>query len=375
MVEQIEYRTDIFETRSGREQRRALRLNPRYKYEVSTWAAEDQLQRLNRLIRGRGGQEFIFWHPVDWVELQDIGPVGGTSLLCDLPAWAIEGGYIVLDDGVKREVCRINTTTISSININGGLLNEFAAGDTKIRRAFAGRLDQPFNVDMLTNRVGAFKVNVSVDPQGNYTDDEGSAAATFDGRELFLSKPNWIQPVNFDIDFGRETIDYGQGRIAHGLPKNTYKMLRKATFMGRSRDQISDMVAFFRRMKGQRGEFYAPSLVDDITASSISGGYVNVDGLELYRMMKDDVTAKALFARKSDGSYLVSKVSAVANNSGNTRLTLTTSWGTVAVNTIKSISVLLLWRFASDTLTVDWLNSRTANMVLSMRSLENQASE
>lgn len=374
--EQIEFRTDVFETRSGREQRRAIRLKPRYKYEVSTWAAGEKQQRLTRLIRGRGGNEFVFRHPVDWIELDSTASSGVNLLtLADAPPyWVIENSYLMLDDGTDQEICRVLQTDINSIYINGVLKNEWPAG-TKIRRAFAGRLDQPFNFDALTNRVGAFKITVAVDPQSNYEDDIGSAAVTFDSRELFLAKPNWSQPLNFDFDFGRETIDYGQGRVKHGLPKNTYKVLRKATFLGRSRAEITDLVQMFLRMKGQRGEFYAPSLTDDITAASISGGSVYVDGHELYRAMKDDLTNMALFARKSDGSYLVSKVSAVARNMGQTQLTLTTSWGTVAVNTVKSISVMSLWRFATDVLTVDWINSNTANIVMSFRSLENQASE
>lgn len=373
--EVIEFRTDIFETRSGREQRRALRLNPRWSYEVATWAENGKYQRLSQLIRGRGGQQFVFRHPVDWFELQDAAGVD-TDLLtfADAPLWMVAGCYLILEEGDTQELVRVSSFTPGDLTINGKLANSWAAG-TKVRRAMAGRLDQPFNLEMLTNRVGAFKINYMVDPQGNHVLDDGSAAVTFDGRELFLSKPNWSNPFSLDFDFGRETIDYGVGRIGHRLPKNTHKVLRKGTFLGKSRSEVVELMRFFLRMKGQRGEFYAPSLTDEVNASSISGGFVNVAGLELYRALKDDVTNKALFARKRDGTYLVSKISAVANNSGDTRLTLTTSWGTVNLDTLFSISLMSMWRFATDTLTVDWINSNVANLVMSFRSLENQASE
>lgn len=376
VTETIEFKTDIFKTRSRREQRRALRFKPRWSYSFATWTAAERYQRLSGLVRGRGGSQFIIRHPVDWFPLESSIDTGEFVLSVGYPVdWAQPGVHVILENGPDQELCRITDSSIYTVTINGAVLNDWPAG-TRVRRALPARLDQSFSMQMITNNVASFDVNFMAEPDGTYELDSGTAADTFDGRELFLKRSNWNQGVALDFDFGRETIDYGVGRIAHNIPVNTGESVRKATYLGRTQDEVRDLIKFFLRMKGQRGEFYMPTFTEDIgNVISIAGGFIDVLGLDLYLSMLGDLTNRAVYAQKRDGTYLISKIDSVDTNVGNTRLTLDSSWGTVNLSSLTSISLVSLWRFATDVLSVDWLTSGVANVVMTFKSLENQVSE
>src|SRR5690606_3636520 len=114
---------------------------------------------------------------------------------------------------------------------------------------------------------------------------------TFNGREVFLKKPNWRERISDNFLAGREAVDYGRGRIASFKMLDFVERTRRAIYLGRDRAELNAIYQFFLRRWGQQGEFYAPTWMEDIvpkTALASGQATMRVAGTDFHAAYADD---------------------------------------------------------------------------------------
>lgn len=207
----------------------------------------------------------------------------------------------------------------------------------------------------------------------------GGLPALFDGRELFLMRPNWAQPVDLSFAMTTETVDFGRGRVARYNPIAFTTRLLKATYLRRDETDAQRITGLFMRAKGRRGEFYMPTWEQDITPTSdLSGGAATItaSGLDVFNTYAESTIFKALAVVTKDGAVYCRRVSTIVNVSGDSRITVDQPWDSdIPVSNISMICWLPLCRFASDQLTLEWLTQSVVQTQLAFQTLEWAAAE
>lgn len=374
-VVSLSFKTDIKPSRSGREQRRATRDEPRKKLEFSVNATRTRFGALNRLL------ERWMDRPIILPELPRRAPLaapllGGNivAFLTDTaPDWIIADGQVVLAYKGHYE-----TRTVDSVAGDEVTFVEFSDFDwpvgTAIHPALSGLLTESQNMSRLTNQVSTANVEFDVIPGSEPERTIPAAAETFNGRETFMTKFNWATLPSVTVASERETIDYDVGRIEVFTPIAFRMRTVKAAFLGRNYAEAEAMQDFFERMKGRRGEFYMPTWEPDIQifGTATSGtNTLTVEGTEFARDFADSTIHKAICVFMRDGTKLYRLVTSIAEVGDDSRITVTGNWSTdLTADNVRMISWFLVCRHATDTLQIEWLTNSVAQFQLSILALE-----
>lgn len=363
-TETVEFRTEIITSRSGREQRRALRSVPRWKYDFSGWEKGDGYRKLNNLLRKRGGQPWAFQHPADWITLSADAAAGDSTISTDVtPTWLQEGVCVILEWGRnQRELVRVRVVLLGALVIDAALVNNIPAG-AKIRRAMYGVLGAPFSQSMVTTDVSEYSITFNANPDGVFTMPDGEPFATYDDYEVFSMRPNFAKDIQFDFDPQYEQIDYGMGRVETFLPKNTSIDTRKFTYLGKTKAEAQSLIQFFCRQKGQRGEFLVPTWGHDLKPSVIGINTVNFDD-ETAKLLQENPLYGYVFFMMANGNSIVNKIVGVSSN------TISFQDNMTFPSPVVFISLMARCRFATDALAVDWRTGTVAEIVFTFRAVE-----
>lgn len=374
-----DYKTDIITTRSGREQRRAVRRTARKALEFKATIRDSaELRKLQ--------ENMAYWHARSYIvpefPLRAIAStsmaLGGTSIQVEaVPDWLVADITVALSDGANaslRKVASVSGTTISFTAISD---RDWAAG-TLIHPTVVGRLDQKITAAMRTNAVADVQIRVDETPGSSLVSDAGESTVTFNDREVFLKKPNWNESVQTTFEHPREIVDFMVGRISTNVPIEFPSRVRQSVFVGRTSDEIEDIRKFVDRLRGQQGEFYMPTWEFDIVpATKIYGttDKIRASGTAIYEAYGDSTVYKAVCVITKAGVRhyrTVLSIARVADAYGiDSLLTLGSTWSAdIELADIEMICWMPVWRLASDTFTIEWVTDSAARVQLTMRSLE-----
>lgn len=207
----------------------------------------------------------------------------------------------------------------------------------------------------------------------------GGPSDIYDGRELFLLRPNWSQGVDMSFEREIDRVDFGRGRIERYTPVAFGSRVRRATYLRRNEDDASIVTDLFMRCKGRRGEFYMPTWepdlqpVADVTLGSTT---LLVAGTDTATTYADSTVFKAIALITNDGNIYCERVASIVTAAGNSQLNLIEPWeDSILLSDIRMVCWLPLWRFASDQLGLEWLTSAVVQTQLTFQTLEWQAAE
>lgn len=377
-----EYRTEILVSRAGREQARALRQTPRKRVEYITSQTGDCLRAFNNSMVTAQRTLLSIPDRVRYVTLSTGLPSGNTSVVVDpLPAWVAEGESLILMGGGMQAFRTVASIIGTTVTFDESELVTYPAG-TRLHPSLQGYLAATIPAPMISPR-GVIEVAVSfeVDPGLELPEDVGTAETTFDGREVFLRRPNKWVPIDLGrVQEGIGRVDYGFGRIQRFFPIEFSTVMWEASYTGCDFENADALRQFFDRMKGRRGEFYMPTWGFDLNPTAgvnSAGTLLTVAGEGLEAAYADSTTYQAIGLRKTDGTWILRTVTDISDLSGDgAAVNVSPAWDeTISLSNIDRISWLPLWRFASDILTMTWPRDTVAEIRLPMQMLENQAAE
>ncbi len=376
-----EFRTDIIESRSKREQRNALRAEPRKKLSFTITAPKDRYRTLLRSVaaESRQGESWYVPEVTAGVPTDAVAAAGQATISPAVTTfWMAAGRPVVLMDGQRHELAVIDSVSSGNLIMEENFSAAWPLG-TKIAPALTGYVATEIAGEGATNNLIEATVNFEIEIGLDVLETPAAATATFNGREVFLKKPNWKEGVQDTYRSARESIDYGQGRLAHFLPAAFPTTVRKAAFVNRDIDEAEAIRQFFLRMKGQQGEFYMPSGQQDIVPiAQLTNGTatLTVEGIDFANAYNDDTVHKAVAVKLVDGTTLYRIVSAIAPVAGNSRITFTANWpSTIPLADIVMVSWMPAWRLSSDAITFEWLTDSVCQVAITMQTVEDLAGD
>lgn len=350
--------TDIITSRSNREQRRALRDVPRLSSGYQTVVQGDDLQAAKHWLRAWQNKPAAVPDFTRWARTTGSSSGGATSLtMASPPAWVADGQLAVMCSSSAMELVEIEDVTGSTITVAAALANAWPSGSV-MRPVLFGLLSGDLRAQRFTRGAASIAVQASAYPGGEPPEDEGTAATTFNGYEVFDAEADQGGSPMLNHLWPVEQVDYDMGRTAQFRPIDRQELLVEAEFGGLDVAAAQAIEQVFLRAKGRRGAFYRPSCEKDMTlaANATASTQINIAGTDLaddFGSIDYGENPTAIQIVQTDGTRLHRLITAIAVNGGNSRITLNSAV-TVTPGTTARISWMPLVRFASDELATVW---------------------
>lgn len=385
LTETWEYKTEVHTARSGREQRIALRDTPRKSIEFSVVATGDRRRELNRTLDQYQHVEHIVADLPRFVRTTaDMGIGTDPVALESIPEWMDTQMLVVLVHGDRMDLRYVEAVNEADGEVTFAEVNleEWPAG-TKVCFAFSANFDPAITSRRHTVDVVEAAIRFDVAPGREDYVAPIAAPETYANREVFLFKPNWSETPQITFDRPFESVDFDRGIVERFNPIGYGSRLKRMTFSNRDYAETDALTQFFRRMRGQRGEFWLPTWEEDmLPRNGIGGGTstLRVQGTEILDdYFRSDVFKTFMVLLKDGTRHYRRIVTMFETNDGegnDTILQLEQSWAsTISQDDIMMICWMPCARLASDSLTIQWVTNTKSQFQLTTRTLEYLAAE
>lgn len=418
--ETYEFRTTVFTSRSGKEQRMAERAKPRRSVTFSTMLWDDRLKAFQALMHGRGMDTITIPDPARYAAVLALpAAIGATVIyLTASPPWLAQNMVLSLSDldqtefRTESEITNVGSFSVAfdaaefdvnrraRLTLTAPLTRAWPAG-TAVRPVITASLQKEVIFNFETANIANAGVELRIIPPSEAPTLGAAAFNTFDGRPVLLTEPNWAAPPSVTHTTYFEEVDYGRGILRAFLPVEFYTRINQFNYSGRSREDAGELLSMFVAMRGRQGEFYCPSWVDDMRPSGgvISGTSVlTVHGSTIASEYAASTVNNAVAIRLTDGSWIFRKITSIVTvadagpgafssaytedfdaetvNGEFSRLTFDASIPqNISQDEIAMIYWLNVCRFASDTLSISWLTDDVAQIVAQVMTLESLTAE
>ena len=337
--EELGFLTDIIPTSGGKEQRIALRKQPRETYRVKYELDGLERQQFQAIM-------FEWQHKNFGVPLHHLTVRMTTASLVNANQFQISGAddsdfrvgglAIVYTDYFTYDIVEISAITDTLLTITGQAQNAYPVG-TKVIPVRVCRVKGSIKSTVTKfNAMETFRVTYeSID------NDTGTPAAdstawnsnTYLGKVL-LDDCNIMEGVSMRTELKHNTtvLDNETGIVTTNSAWATNKRHSVKGFFAQSRAAIKNLKNFLRAMRGKQVSFYLPTFLPDLTAGDdLASGSANfdiehIDYTRFIQSRESKVTFKITF---TDGTSLVRVVQSSADHPSDAtleRLTLDTTW-------------------------------------------------
>lgn len=385
----IEFKTSISSSLSDREQRQSERYEPRVRmnYPYAAFASGSLVSEnsLREFLRTKS--HIVASGPI-WTDFVRVGSdtASGTDLIDvdSFPSWLAPGATIaVYDPNTNVPVLSLVNSIdvgLGQIEILGGLGYDIAA-DSKIYRFESLWFETPATVSYVTNRVSTTEVSLLIDPTSVTYAVPPAAPKTLAGREVFDTRENWATAPQITYDRVGRSLDYGIGVFQRQADADYTAEVRQLAFVGRSREDSILLRDVFIRARGRQGEFWRPSFTDDMvtkTLPSVGATTIVIEGSYTGSTYIDSEMHRGLRFTTVSGDIEDYTIVGMSFNdlTDETYIELGEGWRDVgAVENISRTDWLMVWRFATDTLTIEWVTDEVAQMQMTIQSLPSETPE
>ena len=383
-----EFSTEVITSENGKEQRIANRTAPRMKVEFESLVPEFEFQVAAAKLHGQQNQEMLL---PDWtrhVYLKEEAAVGSQALpVTRYAGWMREGMVVAVvwqgELGAQAiEVVVDAYDAILGLQLLAPITVDLPR-DAFVCRTWPGRLDMKIAGRMHNDRVMTVSTRFDVEPTMENFPAAPAAPITYSGRELFLIEPDWSSDLRLDFETVMNVLDYGKGRVHRTTPVPFNTRMLQATYFLPSRTEITAMRDFFRRLRGQQGEFFMPTFTEDMRLrvdADIEASNIRLVGTHAHGMFNASAVLKNIAIVYADGEidcYGISNAVQLDDATGkDSRFTLDRPLDRAATRKdVAMICWLPLWRMLSDELVEVWTSDEVATVGLSMKTLETLPAE
>lgn len=352
------YRTDVFTSRSGKEQRRALRSTPRRSITYSAVMIGEDAKRFQRLVATKQNDDFQI---PDWTRsVRTLGIAqDATTFTVRLSSveWLKPDAQVVIIEGERTRLVTVDAVEGFTVTLTEPCPEEFSAAAV-LRPIFNGLMSNLPNT-VSTSTVRTVAVTFDIDPGSVANSAELYTPWLLAGKEVFGFAWNWSEPVRDDYQWNVETVDFQRGVITKYRPVMFGNATQRATIVRHSESGIQPFLRFLERAKGRRGEFWMPTGTADmdmVLDANSGATSITIEGDELHANfgMNSVYLAIAIFTR--DGRRVFRRITSIGLSGGNSVLNLNSPLTFALPRTlVAKISWLRPARFASDDQTIEYL--------------------
>lgn len=370
-----EFRTDIIMTRSGREQRRALRGFPRRTIDLTSVLKGERHTLFNRFMNVGQRTSVYLADETRFARPESFSAVTPSFEFDPIPEWLYAGQRIVIFEGTRLEYNEIESNVGNTFNLATATTGW--TSNAVVYPALVGWLSSEQQHSTPWFRTAVPAVRFAESPGTAVLNGVGDvepdvpATETFNSREVFLFTPNKWDDIEVTHITPREDIDYGQGLITPFDVVGFTSQLRRVAYT-MHRDDSEFLSSMFRRMRGQQGEFYMPTFENDLpprVQANSGTAILEVEGTDVHTYYNGSTIYKGVAVFLDDGripSCLFNRVTSMATVGGHTQLTMANNWSqNIPVGT--KISWMPVWRFATDIMEMEWVYNPLPQMHESVR--------
>ena len=385
MVETLSFLTEIVNvSRNGKEQRRALRYEPRrtLEYSLALWGANRNKVEA-QLYKWRRRTTVVVLDPYRAKVVTGIAP-GTLTVVVEggVPRWAAAGVMVrvshpLLPAGITSTIA---SKTNNTLTFTTGASVGWPSG-TRLTWAMTARLEDKTKLSHLTDDATTVRMKYNSVPGVDPAYTPSVNLNFFNGREIFLKKPNWKDSVAEEFQHYLSIVDFQRGKMEFYEHIDFAQAIRTVGFSGIREVDILEVSDFFRRQLGRLREFYYPTWQSDISVKFrilAGNSHLRVDGTDLALSYANQTTHKAVLIQLNNGTYIpmtINSIYTVNDDRGeDTIVSFTTPFTQgIELANVKLVSWLMRCRLASDNLEIKWLSDNKATTQLSFLSLEHLA--
>ncbi len=382
-----EFMTEVITSENGSEQRIANRTAPRVRLEYTSLVAEFDYQLAASRLHLHQNQEVMM---PDWsrpVSLRSGAAIGDDRVeVKRVVGWMRPGVSVgmIWDGpmGVEAAEGVVDSTSGNWLYLTD-VLGVSIPQDAVIYRTLPGRIDSKVTARMHSDRLATLSVKFEVEPGFKNLSPVSTPPRMFDEWELFTTEPDWSSDINMDYEAVLNTIDYGKGRVYRTIPVPFKTRTIAANYKLIGRSEVTAMIDFFRRMRGQQGEFLMPTFTEDMRLRSdatLGANTLRLIGVQAEELFSTSTVLKKIAVVYEDGqieAYGIDSATVVSDATG-TDSVFSLDRPLVRAASRSDVSMvcwLPVWRLLSDELVVSWETDEHATVGLSMKTLETQTAE
>lgn len=367
----LEHKTDIFKSRSGKEQRRAIRSTARRSVSYSTLVHRTEYVEFAKLIAKKQNKDFVI---PDWTRgVETRGIVSGESLLTINglpPYWLTTNAEVFLIDGSIVTRAMINSAAYGKVYLSTPVTVDLGPA-TVIRPLLTGQLA---TVSGKAETSNLMSVNVAYDvtPGSVTNSDDTYASHVVSGKEVFAFAWNWGETVEAEYTWPTEQVDFGRGLTTTHRPIGFGDITQRCTLL-REGDEIDYLMRFLERQKGQRGMFWMPSGMSDmemVSDAAVGATVIEVEGSDVYGLFAVDLVQKGVAIITKDGRRIFRRINSIRLAEGNSLIDISEPLTSdVAADMVAKVSWMRPARFASDDATIEFITGKVAKAQFATVSL------
>jgi hypothetical protein len=378
--EKLEWLTDVMTMHNGKEQRLALRQQPRrsmqYLFTLENAGKIDSFQGLMF-----GWQQRVFCVPVwtDWQFLGSAVAAGGqvVTISTNLMDFAPSNMVLLWRDYLTWEVCEINTMTATQITFKKPTIGAWTTND-RIIPLRLGRVPKTFQLQRPTSTIAEVTLTFSfeVPTQVNYNRLGTSSFTQFNSLDVLLTPPNTTTDLTEDYNRDIETVDYDKGAWYSQCNDLAPVVVRPYRWLLKTRQEIMNLFAFLDSKRGKHVPFYMPTWSKDVELAQVTNAtdtslLIKNIGYTRYIKTQASRTSIIIFFCDPTITPIILTITGSAESANNNEvLSLSSQIGrAIQFNDVKAICWLNKCRFDQDEFEVTWHTDRIAEVQANIREI------
>lgn len=373
-----EFKTDLLRSHTGKEQRKAVRFNPRRSFQYSLTYMRDQKYFLDQFFDTDARK--LAWMPEENCTTRTVEAMGEDDPAVRVrntnKPWMKPGVTVILQWKGRAETRKIASVGSSILTFSEFNKTTWPVG-TRVTKAVLCRVQQDAESSRLTSSAGTMGIQAVADPENDLY-SPGDFEQSFLGfREYFQYPPDWANSPSITHQYPRDDIDYGFGSISSFVSEKFPQRLTKIDVWRGSAAASFGVIDFFCRHWGMQREFFFPAIEKMIPYAATAGKTkaIIVDGLNFGEVYAASTVYKRVMFKRKDGTEIHRQIDfiEVLPDTNSTVIWVTEELPDEPLSPADTLG--LFWvtvaRFATDRLDVQWLTDEVARFSLITKNLEN----
>lgn len=389
------YKTDIYTSANGEEQRRALRQTPRKSLEFYMQFTGKELRDFQTTMSVWQNRDFIAPELTKFVRLS-TGALAGQSYvdLTAVPSWIVVDALVMLVREGAHEMQVVDAVAGNRVFFTSTLANRWPTR-SKLCHGVNGRLQASFNMNRLTNGVATGLLALDVEPgsepyptlfevptdelfpgltQGPEMYPQASVPINsttvfyYDGEEVLLLRNNWGESVTEGRDWPVVKTDFDLGLIETSWDVEYNTRQFSATITCHTPERIEYLQGFFDRMRGAQGNFWMPTWENDLPlAADIVGETqrIVVDAPRTARLLLNNAVYREIAVVTRAGQVYTNSFLTVDYHETVAVLGLRDPWpDSLLIAEVLMVCWMPAWRLSDDEHTFLFLTDSVAQVVI-----------
>lgn len=269
VVERLTWATDILQSESGVEQRRAIRLAPRREFEASMYVEGRERQLLDLALFGWGSR---VWALPIWHEVQLLGvgaSAGALSITCSTQYLDFRAGGLAMlrgESAFASETVEIIAVAANSLLLKRATQQAWPVG-SRLYPVRSAQLTQQPSLTRLTDTTSSADVQFLVVEPCDWP--ALMPATLYRGRPVFETRPDEGEDLTSSYQRLLLTLDSGSAIPLMTDTANRAFPVQAHRWLEMGRAERAALRSFIYAMKGRQKAVWLPTHADDLTLVDI----------------------------------------------------------------------------------------------------------